>query len=71
MKKPRLKWMPLFCAAVAVAIFTIQPVQGAVLEKIAKVAGVTVLYKVVLCPTVMIRRRLIRLFSPSVEVRKP
>ena len=47
MKKSRLKWMPLFCAAVA-AMFASQSVRAEVLEKTAKVAGVTVRYKVVL-----------------------
>ncbi len=48
MKQPKSKWMPLFCAGVAVAIFATQPVRAEVLEKTKKVSGVTVRYKVVL-----------------------
>jgi predicted esterase len=48
MKQPRVKWMPVFSAAVAVAMFAIQPVHAELLEKTKKVAGVTVHYKVVL-----------------------
>src|SRR6202453_1568764 len=48
MKQPKSKWMLLFSAAVAVAIFPSQPVQAELLEKTKKVAGTTVRYKVVL-----------------------
>ena len=48
MKQPRSKWMPLFSAAVAVAMFATQSVRGELLETITKVAGTTVRYKVVL-----------------------
>src|ERR1700677_3129529 len=48
MKQPKSKWMLLFSAAVAVAIFPSQPVQAELLEKPKKVAGTTVRYKVVL-----------------------
>lgn len=48
MKQPGLKWMPLFCAAVVVAIFATQPVRAEVLEKTMKAGGITVQYKVVL-----------------------
>ena len=47
MKQPRLKWMPLFCAAV-VAMLATRPVQAELLEKTKKVSGTTVVYKVVL-----------------------
>jgi poly(3-hydroxybutyrate) depolymerase len=40
--------MPLFSAAVVVAMFAIQPIQAELLEKTKKVAGTTVRYKVVL-----------------------
>src|SRR5580765_3030927 len=46
MKQPRSKWMPLFSAAVVVAMFATQPVRAELLEKIKKVAGTTVRYKV-------------------------
>ena len=48
MKQPKSKWMPLFFAAVVVAISAIQPVRAELLEKTKKVAGATVRYKVVL-----------------------
>src|SRR5579863_9389913 len=47
MKRPGSKWVPLFSAAVVVAI-AIQPMQAELLEKTKKVAGTTVQYKVVL-----------------------
>jgi poly(3-hydroxybutyrate) depolymerase len=40
--------MPLFCAAIVVAAFAIQPLQAELLEKTKKVGGTTVQYKVVL-----------------------
>jgi len=40
--------MPLFSAAVVVAMFATLPVQAEVLEKTKKVAGTTARYKVVL-----------------------
>src|SRR5271168_2284287 len=48
MNQPRSKWMMLFCAAAAVAMFAIQPVRAEVLEKSRKIHGTTVQYKVVL-----------------------
>jgi len=48
MNQLRSKRMQLFCAAVAVAIFSAQPVQAELLEKTKKVGGATVRYKVVL-----------------------
>jgi predicted peptidase len=45
---PSSKWKPLFSAAVVVAVFASLPVQAEVLEKSAKVNGMTVQYKVVL-----------------------
>lgn len=48
MQPTRSKWMPLFSAAVALAIVAGQPVKGEVLEKTKKVSGTTVHYKVVL-----------------------
>src|ERR1700730_5224439 len=48
MKQPRSKWMPLFSAAVVVAMFAAQPVQAELLEKVKQVGGTTVRYKVVL-----------------------
>ena len=47
MKQPEPRWIPLFFAAVAVAI-AIQPVHAELLEKTKKVAGTAVHYKVVL-----------------------
>ena len=47
MKQPEFRWMPLFFAAVAVAL-AIQPAHAELLEKTKKVAGATVHYKVVL-----------------------
>src|SRR5579863_9869890 len=47
MKRPGSKWVPLFSAAVVVAI-AIQPMQAELLEKTRKVGGTTVQYKVVL-----------------------
>ena len=37
MKQPRSKWMPLFSAAVVVAMFATQPVRAELLEKTKKV----------------------------------
>jgi predicted peptidase len=48
MKLPKSKWMPLFCVAIAVAIFATQPARGELLEKTKNVGGTTVRYKVVL-----------------------
>jgi predicted esterase len=48
MKQTRSKWTPLFSAAVVVAMFTTQPVQAELLEKVKQVGGTTVRYKVVL-----------------------
>src|SRR6266849_4514824 len=48
MKQPRSKWMPLFSAAVVIAMFATRPVQAELLEKTKQVSGTTVLYKVVL-----------------------
>jgi predicted peptidase len=48
MKQPRYKKMPLFSAAIVVAMFATHPVQAEVLEKTAKVGGASVQYKVVL-----------------------
>jgi poly(3-hydroxybutyrate) depolymerase len=48
MKQPSLKWMPLFSAAVVVAMFATQSVQAELLERTKKVGGTTVRYKVVL-----------------------
>jgi predicted peptidase len=48
MKQPESKWIPLFFAAVAIAMLVTQPVQAELLEKTKKVAGTTVRYKVVL-----------------------
>ena len=70
MKQPRSKWMPLFSAAVVVAMFATQPVQAELLEKTKKVAGTTVRIKSFF-PTDMIQRRLIQRSWPSAEVRKP
>jgi poly(3-hydroxybutyrate) depolymerase len=47
MKQPRSR-MPLFSAAVFIALFATQPVRAELQEKTKKVAGVTVHYKVVL-----------------------
>src|SRR3984893_2196520 len=48
MRQPKSKWVPLFSAAVVVAMFATQPVQAERLERTKKVAGTTVHYKVVL-----------------------
>ena len=48
MKQAKSKWMPLFAAAVLIAMFAAQPVRAELLEKTKKVGGVTVRYKVVL-----------------------
>ena len=48
MKQARSKWMPLFSAAMVVAMFATLPVQAELLEKTRKVGGTTVRYKVVL-----------------------
>src|SRR6266404_4718354 len=48
MKQPSSKWMPLFSAAVVVAMFATQPVPAELLEKTKKVGDTTVRYKVVL-----------------------
>jgi predicted esterase len=48
MKRQRLEWMALLFGAVAVAIGTIPSARAEVLEKTAKVSGMTVQYKVVL-----------------------
>ncbi|MGA2880869.1 MAG: alpha/beta hydrolase-fold protein [Bryobacteraceae bacterium] len=48
MKQARSKSMPLFSAAVVVALFATQFLQAELLEKSKKVAGTTVLYQVVL-----------------------
>src|SRR5229473_2832784 len=48
MKQPKSKSMPLFSAAVVVAMFATQPVQAELLEKTKKMGGTTVRYKVVL-----------------------
>jgi predicted peptidase len=48
MRQPKSKWVPLFSAAVVVAMFATQPVHAELLEKTKKVAGTTVHYKVVL-----------------------
>jgi len=48
MKQLRSSWMPLFSAAVVVAMFATQAVQAELIEKSKKVDGVTVRYKVVL-----------------------
>jgi poly(3-hydroxybutyrate) depolymerase len=48
MKQPRSNWMPLFSAAVVVAMFATQSVQAELLEKTRKVGGTTVRYEVVL-----------------------
>jgi predicted esterase len=48
MKRPALRWVPLFSAAVVLATFATQPIQAELLEKTRKVAGTTVRYKVVL-----------------------
>src|SRR3984885_4050265 len=48
MKQPRSKWIPVFCAAVGVAMFATQTAQAELLEKTKKVSGTTVQYKVVL-----------------------
>src|SRR5580692_10627132 len=48
MKQPRSNWIPVFCAAVGVAMFATQTVQAELLEKTKKVSGTTVQYKVVL-----------------------
>ena len=42
------KWMPLFAAAVVLAMFATQPVRAELLEKTKKVGSTTVHYKVVL-----------------------
>jgi predicted peptidase len=48
MKQPGSKWMPLFSAAVVVAMLPAQPVRAELLEKTKKVNGTAVRYKVVL-----------------------
>ena len=48
MKQPTSKCMPLFSAAIVVAMFATQTVHAELLEKTKKVAGATVRYKVVL-----------------------
>jgi predicted esterase len=48
MKQPRSKWMPLFSAAIVVAMFATWPVQAELMEKTRKVGDTTVHYKVVL-----------------------
>lgn len=48
MKQPRSKWIPLFSAAILVAMFASQYAQAELLEKTKKVNGATVHYKVVL-----------------------
>ena len=48
MKKDRSKWMPLYSAVVAVAMFATLPLRAELLEKSKKMAGLTVHYKVVL-----------------------
>src|SRR6202142_839788 len=48
MSQPKSNWMPLFSAAIAVAIFAVQPARAEELEKSKKVNGTKVDYKVVL-----------------------
>src|SRR6202050_5507556 len=48
MTQLRSKWIPVFCAAVGVAMFATQTVQAELLEKTKKVSGTTVQYQVVL-----------------------
>src|ERR1700690_111965 len=48
MSQPKSNWMPLFSAAIAVAIFATLPLRAELQEKTKKVAGTTVHYKVVL-----------------------
>jgi predicted peptidase len=48
MKRPRSRWIPLFFAAVVVAMFATQSAQAELLEKTAKVGATTVRYKIVL-----------------------
>jgi poly(3-hydroxybutyrate) depolymerase len=48
MKRQTPKWMPLFLAAVVVAMFATQSVRAELLEKTKKVGATTVRYKVVL-----------------------
>jgi predicted esterase len=48
MQLPKSKWMPLFSATVILAMVAIQPVRAELQEKVKKVAGATVRYKVVL-----------------------
>jgi predicted peptidase len=48
MKQPRSKRMPLFSAAVVIAMFATQSVQAELLERTKKVGDTTVVYKVVL-----------------------
>ena len=48
MRQLNSKWIPLFAAAVVLAMFVAQPVQAEVLEKTKKVGSTTVRYKVVL-----------------------
>src|SRR6202142_1914247 len=48
MSQPKSNWMPLFSAAIAVAIFATLPLRAELLEKTKKVGGTTVHYKVVL-----------------------
>ena len=48
MKRPRSKWMPLFFAAVVLAVSATRSVQAELLEKTTKVGATTVRYKVVL-----------------------
>jgi dipeptidyl aminopeptidase/acylaminoacyl peptidase len=48
MTQPRSKWIPLFAAAVVLAIFATLPAHAEVLEKTKKVGNATVRYKVVL-----------------------
>jgi len=48
MKRPSSKWMPLFSAAVVIAMFATQSVHAELLERTKKVGRTTVRYKVVL-----------------------
>ncbi len=48
MKRSNSKCLALLCAAIVIATFATRPLRAELLEKSRKVAGVTVLYKVVL-----------------------
>jgi predicted peptidase len=48
MRQPRSNWMPVFSAAIVVAVLAAQPVRAELLDKTKRVAGTTVHYKVVL-----------------------